>query len=383
MSVWKTLQGSRAAERLAAQIGTKEIAHAWLLSGPAGSGKRPAAQAMAAALNCSTAPWSGCGECSICLRIMRRRFPDVHHIVPEGPLIPVDTIREQVIPEASRSPFEGRYKVFVIEEAERMNPQAQNALLKTLEEPQPETVFILISSRPDDLLETIRSRCRIVRLEPVDEQIIVEVLKKEGATDAQALLAARLSEGDLERARLYAFDDAMNERRRSWLDLPRRLTSSVNALDAGAEIVAIAKEVTKALEKHQREEISELADSMGEGRGTAGARNALMKRHKRELRRAEEQVLAEALTTLAGFYRDALAVRRGGEEGVANLDRLDELKRWAASDTNDAGFLAAIERCTQARGALLKNANVPLTMESALVALARLVPTQSVVGTPA
>src|SRR5687767_5229229 len=275
MSVWGTLKGSRAAEALAAQISSDEVAHAWLLLGPAGSGKRPAAQAMAAALNCTIEPGTGCGQCSVCLRIARRRFPDVHHIVPEGPLIPVDTIREQVIPEASRSPFEGRCKVFIIEEAEKMNDPAQNSLLKTLEEPQKETVFILISSRPDDLLETIRSRCRVVRMEPVDEATIVELLQAEGAPQEDALLAARVSEGDLERARLLAFDDDVRERRGWWLALPRRLTSSVDALDASAEIVAAAKEVTKVVEQHQKDETTELADALGEGRGTAGARNAL------------------------------------------------------------------------------------------------------------
>ena len=383
MSVWSTLKGSRAAEALAAQIASGEVAHAWLLLGPAGSGKRPAAQAVAAALNCTVAPGTGCGECSVCLRIARRRFPDVHHIVPEGPLIPVDTIREQVIPEATRSTFEGRYKVFIIEEAEKMNDPAQNSLLKTLEEPQPETIFILISSRPEELLDTIRSRCRVFRLEPVDEQTIVGLLQTEGASTEEALLAARVSEGDLERARLLAFDADAGERRRGWLSLPRRLTSSIDALDAAAEVIATAKETTKTLEAHQKEEIVELAEAMGEGRGTAGARNALMKRHKRESRRAEEQVLAEALLTLGSFLRDVLAVRRGGDEGVSNLDVLDDLKRWAESSASDADLLAAIERCVWARGSLLKNANVPLTLESALVEVARLVPTQSVVGAEA
>lgn len=383
MTVWQALHGSKAAEALAAQVRSGEVAHAWLLLGPAGSGKRPAAMAMAAALNCKTSPGEGCGECSICLRVMRRRFPDVHHIVPEGPLIPVDTIRELVIPEASRSPFEGRYKVFIIEEAERMNPQAQNSLLKTLEEPQKETVFILISSRPEELLDTISSRCRVFRMEPVAESTIVDLLEKEGASNDQALLAARVSEGDLERARRLAFDDEVGERRRLWLALPRRLTSSVDALDAATEIIAIGKEVMKTLESHQREEIEELAEALGEGRGTAGARNALLKRHKRELRRAEEQVLADALTTLASFFRDVLAIRRGGDEGVSNLDALPELRRWADGSVSDVHLVSAAERCVRARASLLKNANVPLAIESTLVELAQIVPTEATVGADA
>jgi len=383
MSVWKTLHGSRAAEVLAAHVSSGDVAHAWLLLGPVGSGKRPAAIAMAAALNCSVEPGVGCGTCSSCLRITRRRHPDVHHIVPEGPLIPVDVVREQVIPEASRSTFEGRAKVFIIEEADRMNDPAQNALLKTLEEPQPDTVFILLSDREEELLDTIRSRCRVVRMEPVDEGTIVELLRKEGATEEHALLAARLSEGNLERARVLAFDDAAMERRGIWVGAVRRLTSASDALDVAAEIVAEAREASKAAEQQQKDEVTELAEALGEGRGTSGARNALAKRHKRELRRLEEEVLADALGSLASFYRDVLAARSGGEEGVTNLDLLPEIRRWAEADVDEARLLAAAERCVRARASLTKNANVALTIESTLVELVRLVPPRALVGTGA
>ncbi|MDQ3940014.1 MAG: DNA polymerase III subunit delta' [Actinomycetota bacterium] len=377
MTLWKALAGSRAAEGLARQIASGEVAHAWLLLGPAGSGKRPAAIAMAAALDCTEEPSTGCGECSTCLRIGRRRHPDVHHIVPEGPLIPVDVIRENVIPEANRSPFEGRYKVFIIEEAERMNPAAQNSLLKTLEEPQPDTVFILISDREEDLLDTIRSRCRVVRMEPVPEERIVDLLEHEGASPEAALLAARLAQGDLERARHLAFDADAMERRRTWVRIPRRLSSPVDAQEAAAEIVEEARAAVKVYEKLQKPEVEELAEAMGERRGTAQARNALAKRHKRELRRLEEEVLGDAMQSLGSFYRDILAARAGGEEGLTNLDLVDEIARWASSDIPDAALVAAMERCVSARAALLKNANVPLAIEAALVELAHLVPPQA------
>ena len=129
MNVWASLEASRSAAGLARQVAAGEIAHAWLLLGPAGSGKRTTAVAIAASLNCSVEPGVGCGQCSSCGRIQRGRHPDVHHVVPEGPIIPVDIIREIIIPEASRSPFEGRFKMFIIEEADRMNESAQNALL--------------------------------------------------------------------------------------------------------------------------------------------------------------------------------------------------------------------------------------------------------------
>ena len=374
MTVWDPLVASRSAAALKTQIGSDQIAHAWLLLGPSGSGKGAAAHAMAAAINCSVQPLVGCGECSTCARILRDRHPDVHRIVPEGPLIPVDVIRETIIPEASRSPFEGHWKIFIIEEADRMNPAAQSALLKTLEEPQPDTVFILISGEEEEVLDTIRSRCRIVRLEPVPEQRTVELLQAEGADEEHALLAARLSDGDLSRARGLALDAAAIERRAFWLGILDRLFSPVEALDAAAEILDESRAAGKALEAVQKKEVTELAEATGEVRGTAAVRNALAKRHKREIRRFEEEILGEALQTLASFYRDVLAFRREGAEAIVNIDLLDKIESWAAAPMGDGALLAAVERCIDTRGALPLNANPQLAIESNLVDLARLVP---------
>lgn len=374
MTVWDRLKGSRAAERLAHQIAHGDPGHAWLLIGPAGSGKRNAAVAMAAALNCTVSPNVGCGECSSCLRILRHRYPDVHHIAPEGPLIPVDVIRDSVLPEAARSPFEGDYKIFIIEEADRMNDPAQNALLKTLEEPHSDTVFILISDQEEELLDTVLSRCRIARLEPVPEERIVELLTNEGIQESTALLAARLGDGDLVRARGFASDEHTKGRRSLWLGLPRRLASPVDALDAAAEVIAEAADVVKAREAAQRAEVVELAEAMGEGRGTAAARSALAKRHRRELRRQEEEMLGEALQTLAGFYRDVLVVRCGGSDSLTNIDQLEELEAWAAADISDGALLRAAERCIDARAALSRNANPTVAIEAVLLELARLAP---------
>lgn len=380
MSVWDRLRGSRAAEGIANQVSRREVSHAWLLIGPAGSGKGPTATAFAAALNCSVEPFVGCGECSSCLRTLRRRHPDVHHIVPEGPIISVDVVRETIIPEANRTPFEGAYQIFVIEEAERMNPAAQNALLKTLEEPQPHTVFVLISDRAEELLETVHSRCRVVHLEAVPEERIVELLEQEGASHELALLAARVSEGELERARALAFEDEVSERRRRWIDLPRRLTSANDALDAALEILDESRSAAKALQTQQKAELKDLAEMFGEKRGTAQARNALERRHKREVRRMEEELLADALRTLATFYRDVVALRRGGAEAISNLDVVEDLRSWADSAIPDVSLVGAVERCLIARGALPRNANPQLVLEAALVDVARLVPPRERVG---
>jgi DNA polymerase III subunit delta' len=373
MSVWDYLEGSPAAGGLHEQISAGQVAQAWLLLGSAGAGKRPAALAMACALNCPEQPGVGCGICSTCTRILRRRHPDVHHIVPEGPLIPVDVIREVVMPEAARSPFEGHTKVFIIEEAERMNPSAQNALLKSLEEPQPDTVFILISDREDDLLETIRSRCRFVRLEPVSEKRIVELLMKHGTSEDAAILAARLSEGDFERARAFAFEDEVRERRSGWMLIPNRLSSSIEALECAAEIIDAADSAVAARETQQKQEVAELAETLGEGRGTAQARTALAKRHRRELKRLEEGVVAEALGALASFYRDVVVARRGEADVVNSVDMSEEIEAWAAADVGDADLLLAVERCLDTIAAFSRNANVQLAVEATMIALSRLV----------
>lgn len=370
MNVWSKLDGSRVVEGLARQILSGDIPHSWLLLGPRGSGKRSAAVAMAAAMNCPVEPGVGCGTCSACARIVRHRHPDVHHIVPEGPLIPVDVIREIVIPEASRSPFEARRKIFIIEEADRMNEPAQNAILKTLEEPHPDTTFVLISDNEEEVLETVRSRCRIIRLDPVSEARIVEMLEDDGAAAELALLAARLSEGDFERARLLAEDESVLARRVSWTRFPHRLTSPIDAMDAAAEVIGITKGAVKERETAQKQEVKELAEAMGEGRGTANARNALAKRHKREVRRLEAEVLGEALASLASFYRDVVALRNGGEEAVSNIDLLSELGVWAASPVGDLDLLAAIEDCLETRGTFEQNANALLAIEATFVAIA-------------
>lgn len=377
MTVWDTVYQSRSTGALRAQIAAQEVPGAWLLLGPSGSGKRSTAVAMAAALNCRVEPNVGCGSCNTCRRIGRHRHPDVHHIAPEGPLIPVDVVREVVIPEASRSPFEAARKVFIIDEAERMHPYAQNALLKTLEEPQDDTTFVLISDREEELLDTIRSRCRIVRLDSVPEDQIIDLLTKEGASEETARLAARLSDGDVDRARSYALDQAVIARRWLWRGVPGRLRQVKDAFDAATEVLGEGKDAVKEREKSQKTEVTELAEAMGEGRGTASARNALAKRHKRELRRLEDEVLGDALRSLASFYRDVLAARHEGTSAIANLDMADDIAGWANASVGDANLVAAIECCIETRADLLRNANAQLAIEAALVELVKLVPAPS------
>lgn len=381
MTVWDGLRGARAAEALERQVSLGQVAHAWLFVGPSGSGKRAAARALAAAINCGAQPGVGCGECSACRRIARQGHPDVHHVVPEGPLIPVDVVRDFVTPEAARSPFEAGMKVFVVEEAGRMNDAAQNALLKTLEEPQPDTVFVLIADDATELLETIVSRCRILRFEPIPEEEVIKILEAGGTDQESARLAARLAGGDIGWARAIVDDARILERRKVWAGLPSRLVSPLHAFDLAGDIIEEARSAAKARERDQKKEVAELADAMGEGRGTATARNALAKRHRRELRRIEESVLAEALIFLASFYRDVMAARHGAHASLVNLDLAEEIEQWSRSDLPSGALVAAAKRCLEAQESLAFNANVPLAIEAALLGIARLLPPSQREGT--
>jgi DNA polymerase III subunit delta' len=364
MSVWDGLHQTHAIEAIANAVGRGEMPASWLLVGPPGSGKGAVALAMAAALECTEQPGQGCGRCRACARVMRGSFPDVHRIEAEGTFIRVEVVREEVIPEASRSPYEGPFKVFIFYEAERMNPSAQNALLKTLEEPVPDTVFILLTDQEEELLETIRSRCRLVRLNPLSPEQVRSALIARGAAPEAADLAVSIAGGDLERAYELAVDPQAAERRDEWLSLCDRIAAPADGLEAAAGVLATAGKAVKLREKEQKKELSDLVETTGEGRGTAAARTALVNRHKRELKRLETEVVMEALDVIAGFYRDVVAVRGDAASEVSNPDRMPDLERWARSDLPSATLLFRSERCLAGAAALKKNSNPLLTLEA-------------------
>src|SRR5205085_10691689 len=172
--------------------------HAYLLAGPEGCGKQQAAQAFAAALLCDR---GGCGECRACTLALRERHPNDFVVEPEGRDIHVDTIRSEVWHPAFRTAPEPGRKVFVIREADRLNPAAADVLLKVLEEPPADAVIVLLSARPDEVPETVLSRCHVVAFLPLAEGFVVRTLEEEGIPRERALLAARLAGGNLGRAR--------------------------------------------------------------------------------------------------------------------------------------------------------------------------------------
>ena len=201
-------------------IRQKKVSHAYLLCGEAGSGKRLVAEAFAKALFCEEGGIVACGTCKSCKQMESGNHPDFRPVVREKASLGVKEIREQVTSDAQIKPYSSAYKVYLIDEAEKMTEEAQNALLKTIEEPPEYAVFLLLASRQELLLQTVLSRCILLPLHPVATDKIKQFLmEKRGVPDYLAESAAAFSGGLVGRAVQYAESEAFIEQRKDVLHL--------------------------------------------------------------------------------------------------------------------------------------------------------------------
>nr|ABP43878.1 DNA polymerase III, delta prime subunit [Mycolicibacterium gilvum PYR-GCK] len=349
-----------------AETGT--MTHAWLITGPPGSGRSIAALCFAAALQCTSEGRPGCGECRACTTTMAGTHADVRRIIPEGLSIGVDAMRA-IVQIASRRPGTGRWQIVVVEDADRLTEGAANALLKVVEEPPPSTVFLLCapSVDPEDIAITLRSRCRHVALVTPPVEAIAQVLiDADGLSAAEARWAASVSGGHVGRARRLATDDEARERRKRALGLARDAATPSRAYAAAEELVATAEAEAKALTGDRNEaESEELRTALGAGgtgkgtagtmRGAAGALKELEKRQKSRQTRASRDALDRALIDLATYFRDALLVSAGATDVVANHpDMADKVAALAAHAPPDK-LLRCIEAVLECREALAVN----------------------------
>ena len=347
---------------------TGNMTHAWLVTGPPGSGRSIAALCFAAALQCTSDGVPGCGECRACTTTMAGTHGDVRRIIPEGLSIGVDEMRN-IVQIASRRPGTGRWQVVVVEDADRLTEGAANALLKVVEEPPPSTVFLLCapSVDPEDISITLRSRCRHIALVTPRVDAIAKVLiDTDGLSDADARWAASISGGHVGRARRLATDEQARRRRERALGLARDAATPTRAYAAAEELVATAEDEAKALTGDRNEvETEELRTALGAGgtgkgtagalRGAAGALKDLEKRQKSRHTRAARDALDRALIDLATYFRDALLVSAGAGTVAANHpDMADKVASMAAVVPPDR-LLRCIEAVLECREALAVN----------------------------
>ena len=353
------------------------MTHAWLFTGPPGSGRSVAARAFAAALQC---PDRGCGHCDSCHQARNGTHPDVAVVVPEGLHLSIADARE-VIGRSSRAPTRGRWQVTLIEDADRMEERTSNTLLKAVEEPPPHSVLLLCAPSVDDLLPTIRSRCRLVPLRTPPAAAVAQVLvERDGIDPAMAAFAARAAQGHIGRARRLATDETARTERKHVLALPRSLNNLGQALLAAKDLVDAAKEEADALAASrdgvEREALSTAlgGGATGKGyaggapKGGAGALKELEKRQKSRGTRTQRDALDRALIDLAAFYRDVLAVQLGTGSAPVHAD-LVEQSATIARATSPESTIHRIDAVLACRTAIDGNVAPLLAVEAMALAV--------------
>jgi DNA polymerase III subunit delta' len=341
--------------------------HAYVFAGPEGSGKSLAARAFAASLLCHN---GGCGECRDCRLALRDQHPNEFIVEPEGRDIHVDTIRDEVWHPAYRTPPEPGRKIFVIREADRLSPSAADTLLKVLEEPPADAVFLLLSARAHELPETIWSRCHVVTFTALSEAFVVEELVSEGVEADRARLAARLAGGNLGRARRMAVDpDGLAFRDTAVRALELCGNGVAGALEAAEVVVAAAADHKKGMTRELEEELAPFLDEKGRPEEAyRGSIRRIETRFQRRQRRAERDFVDRVLLAASALLRDAVASGTGAPAGVSlNPDRPAPAEPPAVAAA--VSGLGAVE---EARAALADdvNLNPRLVVERAFLRVA-------------
>ena len=374
-------QAADAAARIVRGEAGGGMTHAWLFTGPPGSGRSVAARAFAAALQCrhQGTPEQGCGTCDACHQVLAGSHADLEVIRPSGLSYSVKETRDLVL-RSSTAPSSGNWQIVLFEDADRATEQAANALLKAIEEPPDRTVWLLCTPSPDDLVVTIRSRCRLVTLSTPPSHAVADVLVNRDGIDADvALSAARAAQGHIGRARRLATDPDARARRDEVLSVPRELRAIDACLNAAERLVKSAEaEAAATTAELDESEKSELRKAYGEGatgkgvakavRGSAGAMRALEDRQKSRATRLKRDALDRTLMDLAGYYRDALTLQLGASVELANAERADELGRYAAVTSPEA-TLRRLEAIMECRERIDANANPLLAVEAMTLAI--------------
>jgi len=368
--VWSDLVGQERAVQIFRSAAEGAMTHAWLITGPPGSGRSTSAVAFAAALQC---PNNGCGQCKDCQMVLDGTHADVTVIDTEGLSIGVDTARD-VVRRAAMFPSVGEWQIIIVEDADRLTEQAANALLKSIEEPSPKTVWFLCAPFAEDVLVTIRSRSRLVVLAtPPSDTVAAYLVRKDGVDPETAQFIASASQGHIGRARALARNPEAQARRRDIVALPMRMRSLADVMSAASQIVAEAQSRAETqCDELDAKELAALQSSWGveeKGKrptGYAGALSALKKdqdsRRKRIARDEIDRVLIELMSAL----RDVLSVQLKTGQPLVNPDVRQSIEEFA-SRTTAKKTLASLDAIAHCRKALAANAAPQIAMESMFV----------------
>lgn len=375
MSVWDDVIGQEAAvatlQRAVAEPGA--MTHAWLLTGPPGSGRSVAAKAFAAALQC---PDGGCGTCRECRTALEGTHADVDVIATEGLSLKVGLTRD-LVQLAARRPSVGSWRLIIIEDADRLGEKAADALLKALEEPVPGTVWILCAPSIEDVIITIRSRSRHVRLRtPPVEAVAALLVRRDGIDPAMATFAARAAQCHVGLARRLARNEGARIRRHDVISLPAKIRSVGDAVGAAADLDSIAKEEAAAAsaERDAGEKIR-LMETLG---ADSSARvqpphvraqvSALEKEQKTRATRFTRDVIDRSLMDLFSIYRDALMVHAGASIDLVNQD-MSEQVRALARILSPEQLLGCLDAIGTARERINANVQTLLALEAMAISL--------------
>ena len=379
MSVFDNLVGQEHVVEIiknaVAESTSQSMTHAWVFTGPPGSGRSSAAVAFAQALVCKD---NGCGTCNACRSAANGAHPDVEIIRTEGLSIKIDEVRE-LLARVAWAPSMGGWRVVVMEDADRLTESAANALLKAIEEPGNRTVWLLCAPTLHDVLPTIRSRCRHLQLVTPSTSAVAQVLhNRDGISLQMADFAARVSQGHIGRARYLANNESVRNTRTTIMKLPLTLNGISSAFAAAQILVDLATdEANEAAEERNQSEIDDLSLAYGKGatgRGMAtGGSKAIKELEKEQKTRSTRMVrdgLDAALLDIATFYRDVMMVQSGTTDSLINKELEHQITTYA-NNTKPHTTINKINAIMAARRNLSHNAAPLLTIEALMCVLAR------------
>lgn len=375
--VTETLQAAVSASHGESTEASHAMTHAWLFVGPPGSGRSNAALAFAAGLQCEH---GGCGQCQSCRTAQARSHPDITFVSTAGLSIGVADARD-IVRKSALHPAVGRYQVLIIEDADRLTDQAANALLKAIEEPSKFTIWLLCAPAVEDVIATIRSRCRAVVLRTPPLADVVQLLvDRDGIAPELARTAAAAAQGHIGRARGLARDREARARRAEIIGLPAGLRDLGDCLRAAkqidAEATARAAAFCDAADVQEKEDLQAAWGVENRGKrpaGYAGTLSALTKEQERRRKRMARDSIDGVLLDLLSVLRDVLVVQLAASPSADDVELVNadapSLIAGLARDRSPEALLQSIDAVVQCREALTANAAPLLALENMMMRL--------------